>query len=60
MGYNNQQPYQRITYRVNNRVVIDELLNELHTMQLDFIDEALEQSDLSDAKAVIDHIKGKL
>lgn len=62
MNYNqhHNQPYRRITYKVNNRVVIDQLLDELHTMQLDFIDEALEKSDLSEAKAVIEYIKGKL
>ena len=62
MNYNqnHNQPYRRITYKVNNRVVIDQLLNELHNMQLDYIDEALEKSDLSDAKTVIEYIKSKL
>ena len=60
MNYSNQQPYSRITYTVNNRVVIDQLLDDLHTIQLDYIDEAVDKSDLSDAKAVIDWIKGKL
>jgi hypothetical protein len=31
-------------------------LNHLHTVQLDMIDEAVEQSDLSAAKEVINHI----
>lgn len=62
MNYNqwNTQPYRRITYKVNNRVVIDQLLDDLHTIQLDYIDEAVNKSDLSDAKAVIDWIKEKL
>ena len=60
MNYNNQHPYSRITYKVNNRVVIDQLLNDLHTVQLDYIDEAVDKSDLSDAKAVIQWIKEKL
>lgn len=62
MNYNqwNTQPYRRITYRVNNRVIIDEFLNDLHSVQLDYIDEAVDKSDLSDAKAVIQWIKEKL
>ncbi len=62
MNYNqwNTQPYRRITYKVNNRVVIDQLLDDLHTIQLDYIDEAVDKSDLSDAKAVIQWIKEKL
>jgi hypothetical protein len=60
MNYSNQQPYSRITYTVNNRVVIDQLLDDLHTIQLDYIDEAVDKSDLSDAKAVIQWIKEKL
>ena len=62
MNYNqnHNQPYRRITYRVNNRVIIDEFLNDLHTVQLDYIDEAVNKSDLSDAKAVIQWIKEKL
>lgn len=60
MDYSKNQPYSRITYKVNNRVVIDSLLNELHTMQLDYIDEALEKSDLKEANEVIDYIKAKL
>lgn len=62
MNYNqwNTQPYRRITYRVNNRVIIDQFLNDLHSVQLDYIDEAVDKSDLSDAKAVIQWIKEKL
>lgn len=39
------------------RQIIDRQLNELHTMQLDMIDQAVEYSDLRDAKDVIDWIK---
>ncbi len=62
MNYNQWsiQPYRRITYRVNNRVIIDQFLDELHSKQLDYIDEAVDKSDLSDAKAVIQWIKDKL
>lgn len=47
------QPYS------HTRPTIDKLLNELHTTQLDMIDEALEKSDLQQAKEVIDYIKNK-
>jgi len=62
MNYNqwSTQPYRRITYRMNNRVIIDQFLDELHSKQLDYIDEAVDKSDLSDAKAVIQWIKEKL
>ena len=60
MNYNQNKNYSRITYRVNNRIVIDNLLNDLHIMQLDYIDEALEKSDLSDAINVINMIRSKL
>lgn len=56
--------YSSITYTVTNgdrgTVNLTEFLNDLHAVQLDCIDEALEKSDLSDAKAVIEYIKGKL
>lgn len=34
-------------------------LNHLHNLQLDMIDEALEKSDLSDAKEVLKYIMDK-
>jgi hypothetical protein len=57
-------PYKSVTYTVKpynavKRVVIDKLLNDLHTMQLDFVDEALEKSDLREANEVIKHIMEK-
>lgn len=60
MNYNQNQKYSRITYKVNNRVIIDKLLNDLHSMQLDYIDEALEKSDLSQANDIINMIRNKL
>lgn len=60
MNYNQNQKYSRITYTVNNRVIIDKLLNDLHSMQLDYIDEALEKSDLSQANDIINMIRNKL
>jgi hypothetical protein len=35
------------------------MMNDLHTQQLDFIDAAVDSSDLSDAKTVIAHIMQK-
>jgi len=56
--------YKSVTYTVNGQssgtVNLTEFLNELHDIQLDCIDEALEKSDLKDAKDVIAYIKGKL
>ena len=56
--------YKSTTYTVNGQssgtVNLTEFLNELHDIQLDCIDEALEKSDLKDAKDVIAYIKGKL
>jgi len=39
------------------RQIINSTLNELHTMQLDMIDQAVEFSDLANAKEVINHIR---
>lgn len=60
MDYSKKQSYSSITYTVNNRVIIDTLLNDLHKIQLDFIDEALEKSNLKEANEVIQYIKAKL
>ena len=55
--------YKSITYTVpsnSGTVNITEFLNELHSIQLDCIDEALEKSNLKEAKDVIAYIKAKL
>jgi hypothetical protein len=39
--------------------MVEALLNDLQDMYLDYIDDAVERSDLSDAKQVIDYIKTK-
>ena len=46
------------TLNVGNlkNVMIAIHLNYLHTQQLDMIDEAVDKSDMSEAKAVIKHI----
>lgn len=41
-------------------IKLTDFLNELHSVQLDYLDEALENSDLKEAKEVIAYIKGKL
>jgi hypothetical protein len=42
------------------RQIIDRQLDELHIMQLAMIDEAVDYSDLKEAKEVINWIKDKL
>ena len=56
--------YKSITYTVKDmdggKVTLTEFLGELHDIQFDYIDAAVDASDLKDAKEVIDYIKGKL
>jgi hypothetical protein len=58
--------YKNINYHVTynglnrKRQVIDNLLEDLHNMQMQMIEEALSSSKLSEANEVINHIKGKL
>lgn len=47
------QPYEP------RKALIQATLNQLHSTQLDMIDEAVEKSDLRQAKEVIDYIKKK-
>ena len=66
MGEFNQNDYSKIHYSVRytglnrKRQVIDAIVNELHTMQLDMVDQAVEHSNLEQAKEVIKFIKEKL
>jgi hypothetical protein len=39
------------------RQIIDQQLDELHSIQLDMIDEAVKQSDLSQAREIINYIR---
>ena len=41
------------------RQIIDRQLDELHTMQLDMIDQAVTLSDLREAKEIIEWIRSK-
>ena len=54
--------YNNVSYTVNltpQRIVIDKLLNEMHNLQLDMINEAVEKSDFKEAKEIIEYIKNK-
>lgn len=54
-------PYKTHSYSItyNKRVLIDEFLNSLHEKQLEFIDEAVDKSDLSQANELIKAIMEK-
>lgn len=48
----------RSYYSVNRkRQIIDSMVDELHQIQLDMIDQAVEYSNLDQAKEVIDYIR---
>ena len=53
--YENQY-YNIIKMTINKRVTIDNTLNKLHEMQLAMIDQAVEYSDLQQAREVIKNI----
>ena len=57
------QPYGGYTVTVSSgwrkRQIVDKMMDELHETQLQMIDEAVEVSDLRDAKEVIDYIRNK-
>ena len=50
------KPYYRVSMN-RKRQVIDATLDELHTLQLDMIDQAVEYSDLQEAQDVIDWVR---
>lgn len=52
------QPY-KMSVGWRKRQIVEQTLNELHSMQLDMIDEALEKSNLQEAKEVIEYIRNK-
>lgn len=41
------------------RKIVEQTLNELHSIQLDMIDDAVEKSDMAQAKELINYIKNK-
>ena len=50
------KPYYRVSMN-RKRQIIDAQLNELHQMQLDMIDQAVDYSDLAQARELIEYIK---
>lgn len=50
------KPYYRVSMN-RKRQIIDAQLDELHNMQLAMIDEAVELSNLQQAKELIEYIK---
>ena len=52
------QPYHHIT-GWRKRQTLDRILDDLHTQQLQMIDDAVDRSDLRDAKELIDYIRQK-
>lgn len=54
----NPEDYKRRT-GWRKRQILEKTLNELHETQLEMIDEAVEVSDLSQAKELINYIKSK-
>lgn len=52
--------YKNANYKVTyKKVDVTGFLNNLHTIQLDMIDEVVDKSDLKEAKEVIEWIKSK-
>jgi hypothetical protein len=51
-------PYHHIT-GWRKRQTLDRIIDDLHTQQLDMIDEAVDRSDLSQAKELISWIMNK-
>ena len=59
--YSQQFPgYQRVEYTSANRKrqIIDAMLEELHDMHAEMIEQAMEYSDFEEARKVIAHIRG--
>ena len=50
------RPYYRVSMN-RKRQIIDNMVDFLHEQQLDMIDEAIEYSDLRQAKEIIEYIK---
>ena len=48
--------YQSVSMN-RKRQIIDQQLDELHSIQLDMIDDAVKQSDLSQAREIINYIR---
>lgn len=62
MDYKPKFDYKLVTSNIPGytpKAVLDLFLDELHQAQLDMIDQAVECSDLQDAKDIIEYIKNK-
>jgi hypothetical protein len=56
--YSQSRPYSTVTYSLNRRrQVVDAVLQELYAQHEQMIEQALAMSDLSQARAVIDHVR---
>lgn len=53
-----RQPLVKYTVKMSKVQIVD-FLSELHEIQLQYIDEALEKSDLREAKEVLNRIMAK-
>ena len=51
------KPYYKVSGLSRKRQIINRQLDELHNMQLDMIDQAVDYSDLHDAQELIEYIK---
>ncbi len=51
------KPYYKVSGLSRKRQIINRQLDELHNMQLDMIDQAVDYSDLHDAHELINYIK---
>lgn len=57
-NYSQSRPYGKVTYSLNRRrQILDAMLADLYQRQENWIEQALAVSDLSQARAVIEHIK---
>lgn len=50
------RPYYRVSMN-RKRQIIDSFIDDLHNQQLDMIDAAVEQSDMRQAREIIDYIR---
>lgn len=53
-----RRPLVRYTMKMSKAQIVD-FLGELHEIQLQYIDEALEKSDLKEAKEILERIMAK-
>jgi len=59
IDYSSRYRYVVKDYKYGAKVNLTGFLNDLHTKQLDMIDEAVAKSDLRDAREVLEYIRKK-